>query len=52
MEIEEVDTEVVRETVKKDIQTEVEKRCSCEVDWEQIDVLIKEDTNYMCTEAG
>ena len=43
MEIEEVDTEVVRETVKKDIQTEVEKRCSCEVDCEQSDVLIKED---------
>ena len=43
MGIEEVDTEVVRETVEKDIQTEVEKKCSCEVDCEQSDVLIKVD---------
>ena len=43
MEIDEGDTEVVRETVEKDIQTEVEQKCSCEVDCEQSDVLIKED---------
>ena len=33
----------MKETVEKDIQTEVEKKCSCEVYFEQSDVLIKED---------
>ena len=34
---------VVKETVEKDIQTEAEKKCNCEVDCEENDVIIKDD---------